>query len=150
MEVTLPGLDEQEARRCLSVLEQVVADRSLIARLPKALRTALIVAAGRFSRPERHEVTAVSRALRKDRRAQKQARDRSSRAESDIRAARSAAVFTAPPRLETPQGPERILSKPRACYVCKEGFTRLHFFYDSMCWLPIQLRNASKRPRWTA
>ena len=101
----------------------------MIARLPKALRTALIVAAGRFSRPERHEVTAVSRALRKDRRAQA----RRTAVPRRVRYPRRSelAVFTAPPRLETPQARSASSAKPGLATSAKEGFTRLHFFYDS-------------------
>ncbi|MCA8978400.1 MAG: SDR family oxidoreductase, partial [Planctomycetes bacterium] len=29
------------------------------------------------------------------------------------------------------EGPE--LERPRGCYVCKKDYTRVHFFYDSMC-----------------
>src|SRR5208282_5770410 len=28
---------------------------------------------------------------------------------------------------------EQELINPRACYICKNGFTKVHFFYDAMC-----------------
>jgi NAD(P)-dependent dehydrogenase (short-subunit alcohol dehydrogenase family) len=46
-------------------------------------------------------------------------------------------VFVAPARVQAlpaaEHPPERVLRKPKSCYVCKTEFTRLHFFYDAMC-----------------
>ncbi len=62
--------------------------------------------------------------------------DRSLRATTGIRAARREAVFASPRQLKSGQGdlssrPELIT--PRACYICKREFKRLHFFYDALC-----------------
>ena len=56
-------------------------------------------------------------------------------APTGIRTARQATQYTAPTRLltETDNQPAPEISSPRNCYVCKAPFTRLHFFYDSMC-----------------
>ena len=51
--------------------------------------------------------------------------------------ARLDTTFTAPKEIEfnpsesEPKGEE--ICAPRNCYVCKEEFTHLHFFYDSLC-----------------
>jgi NAD(P)-dependent dehydrogenase (short-subunit alcohol dehydrogenase family) len=74
------------------------------------------------------------RALRRMRRQRDQAADRASRAAAGIRLAREAAVFVPPPRLgEGARPTERELRQPRACYVCKAEYTRLHHFYDALC-----------------
>ena len=54
---------------------------------------------------------------------------------TEIRVARTATVYTAP-ALQLPherRTDERELETPRFCYVCKEPYRKLHFFYDSMC-----------------
>jgi NAD(P)-dependent dehydrogenase (short-subunit alcohol dehydrogenase family) len=82
----------------------------------------------------------VTKAFRRFRKCAQQESDRVARESSRIREARiarpnEAGVYVLP-RLaggEARSGPVRHLKRPRACYVCKEPFTRLHFFYDSMC-----------------
>ena len=54
---------------------------------------------------------------------------------------RSSSGRRRPPR---PSARPRELLKPRACYVCKAEFTRLHFFYDAMCG-PCAELNYKKR-----
>src|SRR5262245_32273359 len=39
---------------------------------------------------------------------------------------------SAPPGL-TPPGSPALLAQERRCYVCKQGYARLHPFYDSLC-----------------
>jgi NAD(P)-dependent dehydrogenase (short-subunit alcohol dehydrogenase family) len=61
---------------------------------------------------------------------------RSARKVTGIRSAREADVFIAPERVDDdvlPKSAERHLIKPVNCYVCKALFTKVHFFYDSMC-----------------
>ena len=123
-----------ELRRCRELLEKLAEDRALLATLPEDERVALMIAAGRFSRPTRLELTAKNKTIRKVRRRLLEAQDRAVRTQAEIRIAREAPVFTAPPEIpEADRLPGPELSKPRACYVCKEPFSRLHFFYDSMC-----------------
>jgi len=54
-----------------------------------------------------------------------------------IRSAREAAVFTAPKAIIHADRQsaflEQELINPRACYICKTEFTKVHFFYDTMC-----------------
>ena len=139
-----------ELARCLEILEAFVEDRARLSSVPEELRIALIRAAGRVSRPMRFEQVRAAKAFRKiERKAQRDA-DRGTRALTEIRAARRATVFTAPPRLAPAAPPAnaaaddaarppsdasevRELSTPRNCYVCKAEFRRVHFFYDSLC-----------------
>ena len=104
--------------------------------MPLEVRQALLIAAGRVSRPESHQEKRLVRALRRGRRRRDEAEDRETRAATGIRVAREAAVFVAP-SLALPEGapPEAVreLETPKRCYVCKVEYTRLHFFYDTMC-----------------
>lgn len=127
--------------RTIALLEAIAEDRTRLASLPLDVRRALLVAAGRVSRPERHEHRHLSRAFRRLDRARQESHDRELRAETEIRVARQADVFVAPAQLlggspapeEAPSSARPELAKPRDCYVCKAPYRRLHFFYDSMC-----------------
>jgi NAD(P)-dependent dehydrogenase (short-subunit alcohol dehydrogenase family) len=140
------SIDPVEFDRCIEILEAVVRDRGLIATLPDDKRLALLIAAGRVSHPERNELRKMSKTFRREQARLSQERDRVARAATEIRAARRNSVFVAPPRQLPPlgEGPERVLTQPRSCYVCKTSFTRLHFFYDSMC-APCAELNYEKR-----
>ena len=130
------GLDPGDVRRCTELLEAVVRDRGLLAEVPLGLRRALLIAAGRVSRPESYQEKRLVRALRRGRRRRDEAEDRETRAATGIRLAREAPVFVAP-SLALPaaarEEPPRELNKPKSCYVCKAEFTRLHHFYDALC-----------------
>jgi NAD(P)-dependent dehydrogenase (short-subunit alcohol dehydrogenase family) len=144
----------QEIDRTTALLEALVEDRTRLSVVAKEQRNALLIAAGRLSRPERDEVQRMSKAFRRISRKQDQAADAAARAGTGIRAARRAEVYTPPPQLRTgdapPAGPAvephrpAELLKARACYACKASFARLHFFYDSMCETCAQL-NYEKR-----
>jgi NAD(P)-dependent dehydrogenase (short-subunit alcohol dehydrogenase family) len=124
--------------RATKVLEALAEDRTLLTRLDEPQRVALLIAAGRVSRPQRNEVVRTAKAFRRIARKNVQDADRDARASTGIRVARLAPVFVPPPLLEggkpkAEEAPPRELANPRACYVCKAEFRRLHFFYDSMC-----------------
>lgn len=124
--------------RAALLLEACVEDRSLLASIPTDLRVRLLSAAGRISRPHRDEARQLNKVFRKKNRRETIAKDREAIATTGIRAARRPSVFQAPPRELTsaepaPDEPARELEKSKNCYVCKEPFRKLHFFYDSMC-----------------
>lgn len=124
----------EEIRACIPVLEALAQDRLLMIPITDDERKALLMAAGRLSRPTRDEQVRVAKAFRKIDRKERVQHDKDVRAESEIRRARLDEVFQAPPRALPPANvPERELLKPRACYVCKELFTRVHFFYEALC-----------------
>jgi NAD(P)-dependent dehydrogenase (short-subunit alcohol dehydrogenase family) len=116
------------------VLESVVDDRSTLADMPEEERRRFLMAAGRAASPLRHEVQAFSKAMRRERLRERQARDREIREATAIRQVRKEAVFVAPPPL--PAGERRdgpTLEKSRNCYVCKQEYRTVHHFYDAMC-----------------
>jgi NAD(P)-dependent dehydrogenase (short-subunit alcohol dehydrogenase family) len=141
----MPAITPEELQRCLVLLESILEDRTLLSDMPEDLRVAFLIAAGRVSRPTREENRHGAKAFRRIVRKKVLTHDREVRASTEIRAARRAEVFEAPPQLVEGEGganddgdadaaaAARELIKPRACYVCKTEFKKLHFFYDAMC-----------------
>jgi len=125
----------EELSRCIEILEQLVEDRTRLVTLSAEDRVALLIAAGRLSRPTRHEGIRENKAFRRYSKKVAREDDRALRAETAIRQARLAPVYEAPPQLSAPVEDAKVreLKNPRGCYVCKAEYRRLHFFYDSMC-----------------
>ena len=144
----MPEITPEELERCLALMQAVIDDRSRLSEMPDALRVAFLIAAGRVSRPTRDETRKSAKAFRRIVRKKDQGHDREVRAATEIRAARRADVFTAPPQLvggeAVAEGEVRELKNARACYVCKTWFNKLHFFYDAMCGKCAEL-NYKKR-----
>ncbi len=142
-----PVLDPLDIRRATELLEAIAADRALLAGVPLPMRQALLIAAGRVSRPQSYQEKRLVKALRRARRRRDEAADREVRAETGIRVAREAPVFV-PPSPALPAGaakaPPRELKTPKSCYVCKEEFTRLHHFYDALCPACAELSYAKR------
>ncbi len=127
-----------ECRRAVECLEALADDADLLAQIPRDEWKRLIIAAGRISRPSPEDKRRVTKAFRRFRKKTQLAADREAREASLIREARvarpnAAGVYVLPRLKPREPQPPRRLERPRACYVCKEPFTELHFFYDSMC-----------------
>jgi len=128
---------KDEIQRCVDLLDDLVKNSVELAHLTKEQRIAILKAAGEISRPDRDEI----RKRKKDRiRLKKQRIDdheRKLRRTTGIRTAREAAVFSAPKAIlhadKHSAFLEQELINPRACYICKTEFTKVHFFYDTMC-----------------
>ncbi|MBF0570696.1 MAG: SDR family NAD(P)-dependent oxidoreductase [Candidatus Omnitrophica bacterium] len=135
--ITDPKYSKEEIQRCVSLLEDLVKNSVELAHLSDEQRIAILKVAGEISRPDRDEI----RKRKKDRiRLKKQRIDdheRKIRRTTGIRSARESAVFTAPKAIlhenKHDAFKELELINPRACYICKSEFTRVHFFYDAMC-----------------
>jgi len=128
----------EEIEKCISTLESLVKDSGQLADLPAEQRIALLKAAGELSRPDRAEAKKRSKAAKKAQNLATFEKNRRARNTTGIRSARFDATFTAPAQIaltspESGQQKEEELHSPRNCYICKEEFTRLHFFYDTMC-----------------
>jgi NAD(P)-dependent dehydrogenase (short-subunit alcohol dehydrogenase family) len=136
-----------ELEECIDLLEALAADRLQLQVLPPERRRALLIAAGRLSRPLRHEVIVASKAVRRDRRAARRQHDARIFAATEIRQEQRSSTYV-PPSLRLPAGDDDLstveLNEPRACYVCKDDFRRVHFFYHSMC-PPCARLNYAKR-----
>jgi NAD(P)-dependent dehydrogenase (short-subunit alcohol dehydrogenase family) len=135
----------EDLAHCTRVLEALVDHRSHLAKLDMAERNRLLTAAGRVSRPERTEQRLLARALRKQSRKELRESDEALLERASIRKKRAQPVFITPKANalaaeavgETPDVDPTLrgaeLKKPRVCYVCKELFSKVHFFYDQMC-----------------
>jgi NAD(P)-dependent dehydrogenase (short-subunit alcohol dehydrogenase family) len=127
----------EEIQRCIDLFEDLVKNSVELAHLSKEQRIAILKAAGEISRPDRDEI----RKRKKDRIRLKKQRiedhERKIRKSTGIRSARERAVFTAPKAIlhvdKKTAFLEHELINPRACYICKKEFTKVHFFYDTMC-----------------
>lgn len=124
----------EELKQCLRVLQALSEDPTSISQLSAEERIQLMKSTGRLAHPNIEDLRKIARNSRKIRREKRRLRDREARQDTGIREARQAPVFEAPKliAMDTQQArPE--LSDPRNCYVCKTLYTRVHFFYDSMC-----------------
>ncbi|NOT81053.1 MAG: SDR family oxidoreductase [Bacteriovoracaceae bacterium] len=121
----------------ISVLEHVVNNSELLTELTHDQRVALFKAAGTISRPTKEEIKKRDKDVKIFRQKQQIEQNRLKRAMTGIRSARENAVFIAPDQLliESDKAYESApeLDSARNCYVCKAEFTKLHFFYDTMC-----------------
>ncbi len=123
--------------QCIEVLESLVNQSENLVELTEEQRIALMRAAGALSRPSKFEAKIRNKKKNKVLHKRKVIADRASRSDTGIRRARENSVFVAPEKMAllTEAG---LKSRPelkvaRNCYVCKVEYTRLHFFYDSMC-----------------
>jgi len=109
----------------------------LLAGFPEEQRIALLTAAGKLTRPDREEMKRRKKEHKVIKRKKIVKKERTARAQTGIRRAREDEVFTAPLQIsdksEDFKYKEQELNSPRNCYVCKAEYTKLHFFYDSMC-----------------
>ena len=142
-----PGYTAQTVDQCIDLLTHLVNHHEAFVALPREKQIELIKIAGQLSRPDRRRLKQRNNAFRKKQRDAIVAAERKARAATGIRLARETAVFSAPVQIagptESPTAP-LVLASPRNCYVCKAEYTRLHFFYDTMCPVCAEL-NYQKR-----
>ena len=130
------AITSEEIDRCIAIMTQLNSATDQIFDIPKEQRTALIKAAGQFSRPDRAELAKRKKDGKAIAKRKQEKKDRTARKETGIRSAREASIFVAPKllALQDLDSKESLeLETPRKCYVCKTTFTKMHHFYDSMC-----------------
>ncbi len=120
------------------LLEQVIADRGLLAVLDRDERRRFLTAAGRVSRPTKQERRTLTRAHRKKDKLDRRASDEAVLDRTGIRQLRENPIFQTPRRADPgrpqlPPPPVGDVSEERVCYVCRARFTRIHHFYDQLC-----------------
>lgn len=129
-------LSKDQIDQCISILETLNGDTNQIFEIPKDLRIELVKQAGLLSRPQREEFKKRKKDAKKAAKRKAAAKDKHARNKTGIRSAREASVFVAP-KMIAPKDKETKSTEtsvaPRNCYVCKEVFTTLHHFYDTMC-----------------
>jgi NAD(P)-dependent dehydrogenase (short-subunit alcohol dehydrogenase family) len=129
-------ISDDDLGACIGVLRAIEADRSHLTRLTQEQRRELLTLAGLVAKPERHDLVKMAKAFRRAEREAAKEHDRKAVEQAGLRVQRRASVFT-PLWLEPPK-PEDLDERPRLknerdCYVCKQPFSRVHRYYDSMC-----------------
>jgi len=132
-----PKHSAEEIKNCITLLADLANDTDQLANLPEEQRIALLKVTGELSRPDRAERKKRNTAAKKSQSLARLEKNRRARNTTGIRNARLDATFTAPaqralPSSESEQNNQK-LNTPRNCYICKEEYTQLHFFYDTMC-----------------
>jgi len=130
------AISDDDLRAALRVLRTIEADRSHLTRLTREQRRELLTLAGLVAKPERHDLVRMAKAFRRAERETAKEQDRKAIEQAGLRMQRREKVFT-PLWLEPPK-PDDLderprLNKERDCYVCKQPFSRVHRYYDSMC-----------------
>jgi len=129
-------------RDAAALLEAVAADRALLAVLPDDERQRFISAAGEVFCPDVSARRKLTKAMVRRRQTATAERDGALLAGTGIRRLRQKPVFTTPnvfpPRgftqHEVADDPAfREVVEPRNCYICKQDYSTIHHFYDSLC-----------------
>ena len=143
----------QRLRAATETLEDIVRDRGALAELTAEERTRLIQAAGKVFNPDTTARRHLVKAAEKKRRAEGVARAERVLHDTGIRSLRRQAVFTTPnvfaPKEFEPADvvpgqddadadvrsspAARVAEEPKHCYVCKQRYSDIHFFYDQLC-----------------
>jgi NAD(P)-dependent dehydrogenase (short-subunit alcohol dehydrogenase family) len=125
----------ERLRDAVELLESIAADRSVLQGVPDEERKRLLQAVASVYHPDRVERRRMAKGLARDRRNARVTRDQMARAETGIQTLRRRPVFhTAnvfPPE-PAKAGPHNT-NEPQHCYVCKEKYTQIHYFYDQLC-----------------
>ena len=137
----------QRMRAATALLEQVAADKNLLASLPSTDRDRLHQAVARVHDPDHVARRQKRKAAERERNAA-QARDNEAvLQDTGIRSLRRKPVFTAPaffaplglPAHGIDTAPGSASDVPaetagaRHCYVCKQNYQLIHHFYDQLC-----------------
>lgn len=129
-------LTKDQIDQCIAILETLNSDTDQIFDIPIDRRIELFTQAGRLSRPQKDELRKRIKGARKKVKRKAAEGDKQARNKTGIRSAREATVFVAPKMLGHNEAHTKPTGKsvaPRECYVCKDSFTTLHHFYDTMC-----------------
>jgi len=127
-------------RAAADLLEEIVADRAILAEIPEPDRNRLLQAAGKASRPDVIDRRRLLKVIKRNRKAERVHREESVLADTGIRRLRREPVFTSPnifaPTADEVQARQphfRQVNEPRNCYVCKQDYSAIHHFYDHLC-----------------
>src|SRR5688500_15028530 len=127
-------------RAAADLLEEVVADRALLAEIAVEDRNRFLQAAGRVSRPDVIDRRRLLKVSKRKRKAERVQREESVLAETGIRRLRRAPVFPTrnyftpkPDELRVEEPAYREAAEPLNCYICKRDYTGIHHFYDQLC-----------------
>ena len=137
----------ERLRAATALLESLAADRQLLDGLPAADRARLHQAVAQVYHPDPAARRLKLKAAEKARHAAKIRVEDSVLNQTGIRALRRRPVFTTPnvfapegfephdvpPDADGAAAPPRESIEPKHCYVCKQKYSAIHFFYDQLC-----------------
>ena len=130
----------ERLRVAAELLEEIGADRSLIADVPEEDRNRFLNAAGVVSRPDAISRRQLLKVVKRQLRAKRVLREETLLAATGIRTLRRQPVFITSPNIFAPKADALLGNAPhmgetedlRVCYVCKVEFSAVHHFYDRM------------------
>jgi NAD(P)-dependent dehydrogenase (short-subunit alcohol dehydrogenase family) len=122
-------------------LRRIGSDRELLTALTPQEKQDLLNAAGDVFCPDPEERRIRTKALKRQRRAQRVRGDEDVLAETGIRTLREQTVFTTPNAIAPAAFDQRDVDDPlyretvddQHCYVCKVKYREIHHFYDQLC-----------------
>lgn len=129
----------ERLRAATELLEEILADRALLAEVSKPEQRRFLEAAGLVWCPDTKARRRLVKALASKRKAEKVEREEQVLQETGIRELRRRPVFTTPNVFPPTNGdaeprPVPLLEgEERHCYVCKKGYREVHHFYDQLC-----------------
>jgi NAD(P)-dependent dehydrogenase (short-subunit alcohol dehydrogenase family) len=128
-------------RAAADLLEEIHADRTLLARIPEADRNRFLNAAGQVSRPDATDRRRLLKVMKRKRREEKVQREETLLASTGIRKLRRERILITSPNVYAPSEeamnaraePLPDTEDARVCYVCKQKYSTVHHFYDRLC-----------------
>src|SRR5215212_4754174 len=131
----------EELRSATELLERLIADRGLLAAVPKEERNRLRDAVALVYHPDAKARRTMVKATIRQRKAAAVRREEEVLEERGIRSLRRQSVFNTPNVFPPEHFEQTDVDDPgfrdtveeRHCYVCKEQYSTLHHFYDQLC-----------------
>ena len=126
----------EDVEQCLAFLIEVTENPKAYMSLTREHQVKLMKLAGKLAHPDAEILKERNRAKKKLIKQKASLKGRKARAGTGIRQARTKEIFAAPLQIAAPSpeaGELLVLQSPQNCYVCKKEYTRLHFFYDTLC-----------------
>ena len=128
-------------RAAADLLEEIVADRTILAQIPEADRNRFLNAAGRVSRPDALDRRRLLKVMKRKRRDEKIEKQEVLLASTGIRKLRRERVLITSPNVYAPTEEDLLAraqpiadtEESRVCYVCKDRYSTVHHFYDRLC-----------------
>ncbi|HET7024937.1 MAG TPA: SDR family oxidoreductase [Gemmatimonadales bacterium] len=130
------------ARAATKLLEEIIADRGLLATLPREEYQRFLAAVELVYHPDITARRRLVKATTRQRKAEKTRREEAMLHQTGIRELRRKPVFTTPNYFPPTDFAQQDVSgepdfrealEPQHCYICKQDFTQLHHFYDQLC-----------------
>jgi NAD(P)-dependent dehydrogenase (short-subunit alcohol dehydrogenase family) len=132
----------ERLRAAMALLEEVAANRPMLADLTEEERKRLLRAAGEIYSPDLFQRRQLVKATHRKSKAAKVAKEETLLSATGIRKLRRQTVFTTPNVFPPDDFAQhdvegdpgfREAMEPQNCYVCKQNYTTIHHFYDQLC-----------------